>query len=85
MKLSAKLLIERNAKATIRNKYGTTALHFAARRGNADLCKLLLDKPNVDINATDNGLVSVLAILPQTETLPTVRLEKMLFFFVMLR
>ena len=49
-------LLKRQADATIRNKYGTTALHFAARRGNLESCQLLLDTAGVDVNMKDNAL-----------------------------
>jgi len=49
----ANLLLDLNADATLSNKYGTTALHFACRRGNLQLCERLIDT-GVEINATDN-------------------------------
>ena len=53
-----KLLLKRKANTVIRNTYGTSTLHFAARRGNFDVCRMLLDVPEVDINAKDNADVS---------------------------
>ena len=63
MASTAKLLIERGADAAIKNTYGTTALHFSARRGNGELCEALLALPLVDVNAVDNGLVRIFLLL----------------------
>ncbi|XP_066924796.1 transient receptor potential cation channel subfamily A member 1-like [Clytia hemisphaerica] len=42
---TAKQLITRGASVCSCNKYGTYALHFAARRGNKDLCEMILNNP----------------------------------------
>lgn len=47
---AAKALLIRNADPCATNKYGTHALHFAARRGNRVLCEEILNKPCVNIN-----------------------------------
>ena len=47
----AKLLIEKGANLQAENRYGTTALHFAARRGNLKVCQMLLD--NAGLDSTD--------------------------------
>lgn len=49
----AKLLIEKGANLQAENRYGTTALHFAARRGNMKVCQVLLD--NTGLDSTDGG------------------------------
>ena len=54
---AAKTLIFNNADCSIQNSYGQTALHFAARRGNAGICTLILSHPNIDVNVADNGMV----------------------------
>ena len=57
MASAAKCLLQRGADATVGTKYGSTALHFAARRGNAQLCQELLNIPGVEANVEDNGKV----------------------------
>ena len=55
----AKVLLEKGASPLIQNKYGTYPLHFATRRGNVELCQLILDKPGIHINSlVDKGGVS---------------------------
>ena len=54
MASTAKFLLEKGADPTRKNKYGTTALHFAARTGNVALTRTLLDLPGVNVNETDN-------------------------------
>ena len=56
----ARLLVTRGADVSIKNVYGSTALHFAARRGNTEIAKLLIDQQNCDVNAKDNALVTPL-------------------------
>ena len=53
MTSTAKLLIERGANPTVSNKYGTTALHFAARTGNSVITRMLLEIPDVNVNEAD--------------------------------
>ena len=43
MASTAKFLLEKGADPTRKNKYGTTALHFAARTGNVALTWSLLN------------------------------------------
>ena len=52
MASTAKFLLEKGADPTRKNKYGTTALHFAARTGNVALTWALLNSPNVNVNET---------------------------------
>lgn len=54
MASTAKFLLEKGADPTRKNKYGTTALHFAARTGNDTLTRKLVDLPNVNVNETDS-------------------------------
>lgn len=35
--------------------YGTTPLHFACRRGNTEIGRLLINQCEIDINASDNA------------------------------
>ena len=37
------------------NTYGTTALHFACRRGNTEIGRLLVNQSDIDVNASDHG------------------------------
>ena len=53
MTSTAKLLIERGADPTVSNKYGITALHFAARTGNSVITRMLLKHPYVNVNKAD--------------------------------
>ena len=52
MASTAKFLLEKGADPTRKNKYGTTALRFAARTGNVALTWALLNSPNVNVNET---------------------------------
>ena len=47
----AKLLLHRNADPCAFNKYGSYAIHFAARRGNKEICEEILAKNSVNISA----------------------------------
>ncbi|XP_065650592.1 uncharacterized protein LOC136078729 [Hydra vulgaris] len=52
---AAKLLIEKGANVMFQNNYGSTALHYASRRGNKTIVLLILCDPNIDINIQDNN------------------------------
>ena len=54
MASTAKFLLEKKADPTRKNKYGTTALHFAARTSNVALTRTLVNLPGVNVNETDN-------------------------------
>ena len=54
---SAICLLKEGSDASKVNKYGTSALHFAARRGNVKLCKLLVDHINPKIRDMAQVLV----------------------------
>ena len=56
----AKLLIQHGAYLSARNIYGSTALHFAARAGNEELCRMLLDTIGIFIDTTDSVEVTKL-------------------------
>ena len=60
MKESAKYLIERGARIDLKSQYGTTTLLFAARRGNTELVRLLLQKDRNLVNISDNSKVDEL-------------------------
>ena len=51
----AQILIHRGAGINIPNVYGTTPLHFAARRGNTDIGLMLVNQSDIQINACDHG------------------------------
>ena len=51
----AQILIQRGASVNIPNVYGTTPLHFAARRGNTEIGLMLVNQPDIDINVCDHG------------------------------
>ena len=57
MTSTASFLITKGADVMFKNKYGTTALHYASRRGNKVLVLKILEVPNVDINVQDGNLV----------------------------
>ena len=68
----ARFLVSRGASVNYQNVYGSTALHFAARRGNTEIASLLIDHPQIDIKLKDNGEVTPLhqaAISGDVETL----------------
>ena len=51
----AQILVSRGAEINIPNVYGTTPLHFAARRGNTDIGLMLVNQSDIQINACDHG------------------------------
>ena len=48
-------LLQAGADPSIKGKKGSTPLHFAARRGNHEIVKVLLQRPKVKINAADSS------------------------------
>lgn len=42
-------------KTMERDNFGYTALHYAARNGNEEICKILINAGLADVNATTNG------------------------------
>lgn len=44
-----------NGKTNDRDNFGYTALHYAARNGNEEICKILLKIGKADVNAVTNG------------------------------
>ncbi|XP_065650594.1 uncharacterized protein LOC101237623 isoform X2 [Hydra vulgaris] len=57
---TAVFLIEKGANALIRNYFGTTALHYASRRGDKKLVIKILKIPFVNINVEDDNLATPL-------------------------
>ena len=58
MTSAAKFLLDKGARVDLESAYGTTALGFAARRGNIELVDLLLEKNPELVNKGDNSEVS---------------------------
>jgi ankyrin repeat protein len=61
---SAKLLLERGANAKAINRYGVSALHWAARHGNLEILGALLDspienRPNINLKASGNESATI--------------------------
>ena len=48
-------LLQGGADPSIRGKKGSTPLHFAARRGNDEIVKVLLEYLKVKVNARDGS------------------------------
>ena len=46
-------LLERGADPSVKGRKGDTALHFAARRGNEEIVKILLQHSKVNVNDKD--------------------------------
>ena len=57
---TAKLLIHRGANPALKSTNGSTALHFAARRGNDQVAGLLVHHAKVDVNARDSAHMTAL-------------------------
>lgn len=49
------VLLPRGANPKLRDKNGSIPLHLAARRGNDDIVKVLLDQPEPDVDAKDGA------------------------------
>ena len=49
------VLLPRGADPTLRGKNGSMPLHLAARRGNEEIVKVLLDQPSVHVDAKDSS------------------------------
>jgi ankyrin repeat protein len=66
--LAVKLLIQEGAGISFCDSDGTTALHWAARTGNAEIVKLVLKKNSISVNSTnEKGLTPLhFACLPFT-------------------
>ena len=56
MTAAANCLCERGADVKVKNNHGSTALHLAARRGNEEICRALIER-GCDVNAPDTGYV----------------------------
>ena len=52
---TAKLLIERNANPGLVSTNGSTALHFAAHRGNEQVAELLIHQAKIDVDSKDSA------------------------------
>ena len=52
---TAKLLIQRGANPALVSTNGSTALHFAAHRGNDQVAELLVHLANIDIDSKDSA------------------------------
>jgi len=48
-----KALLAYGAKPSIPDQFGNTCLHYAVKRRDAEMCRVLLDCKEVDVNATD--------------------------------
>ena len=48
-------LLERGADPSVKGKNGNTPLHFAARRGNEEIVKVLLEHQKVNVNVKDSS------------------------------
>ena len=46
-------LLQGGADPSIKGRKGSTPLHFAARRGNGEIIKVLLEHPKVKVDARD--------------------------------
>lgn len=57
---TTKLLIQRSANPALVSTNGSTALHFAARRGNDQVAELLVHHAKVDVNSKDSAHMTAL-------------------------
>ena len=57
---TAKLLLQRGANPALISTNGSTALHFAARRGNEEVAELLVHHDRVDVNSKDSAHMTAL-------------------------
>ena len=57
---TAKLLIQRGANPALASTNGSTALHFAARRGNEEVAELLVHRARADVNSQDSAHMTAL-------------------------
>ena len=51
----AEVLLPRGADPNLKGKNGSIPLHLAARKGNEEIVKILLDQPAVHVDATDGA------------------------------
>ena len=51
----AEVLLPRGADPNLKGKNGSIPLHLAARKGNEEIVKILLDHPADHVNATDGS------------------------------
>ena len=52
---TAKLLIQRGANPSLASTNGSTALHFAAHRGNDQVAELLVNHAEIEVDSKDNA------------------------------
>ena len=52
---TANALLQGGADPSIKGKKGSTPLHFAARRGNDEIVKVLLEHPKVKVDVRDSS------------------------------
>ena len=57
---TAKLLVEMGADPALVTTNGSTALHFAVRRGNDQVAELLVQHAKVDVNSKDSAHMTAL-------------------------
>ena len=57
---TAKLLIERGANPSLVSTNGSTALHFAAHRGNDQVAELLVHHAKIDVDSKDSAYMTPL-------------------------
>ena len=54
---AVQILVSKGASVNEQNVYGLSALHFASRRGNTAIAKILLNQPGIEVNVKDNANV----------------------------
>ena len=69
-----KLLLERGADPVIPNNNKYTPLHSAARRGNTEICRLLLEDPRVKGIFKEGGVMKPLCLACMSGNLETCEL-----------